>query len=97
MLFYFTVDYLKYFSRDVVLERIEDSGKMLTQQAIDDAVVAMTTQFGVSKVRMLIIELKVTKQKWNELVFTEKVPIKWKDARQDFSSMKCFPQRSVSF
>jgi hypothetical protein len=62
MLFYFTVDYLKYFSRDVVLERIEDSGKMLTQ-AIDDAVVAMTTQFGVSKVRMLIIELKVTKQK----------------------------------
>ena len=63
ILFYFTVDYLKYFSRDVVLERIEDSGKMLTQQAIDDAVVAMTTQFGVSKVRMLIIELKVTKQK----------------------------------
>jgi len=63
MLFYFAVDYLKYFSRDIVLERIEDSGKMLTQQAIDDAVVAMTTQFGVSKVRMLIIELKVTKQK----------------------------------
>ena len=51
MLFYFTVDYLKYFSRDVVLERIEDSGKMLTQQAIDDAVIAMTTLFGVSKVR----------------------------------------------
>ena len=47
---FISVDYWNYFRRDIVLEKIEDSGKTSAQADIDDAVVAMTTQFGVSQV-----------------------------------------------